>query len=127
MHTQHPLAGNRLDAGDILAQIAQLLHAFVLPQLHLEAQAKELLGRLPFLVLQLFIVQVANLFRFHCSSSLVLSGYLTATATLDIMPHHKSGLEGQLVRSQAHRLAAISGVTPSISKSTLPGRTTATQ
>ena len=44
MQTQRPLAGDGLDPGYIFAQIAQLFHAFVLPQLHLEAQAKELLG-----------------------------------------------------------------------------------
>ena len=69
IQTKCPLAGNGLDAGYVFAQIAQLLYAFVLPQLHLEAQAKELLGGLLFLPLQLFIVQVANLFRFHGSSS----------------------------------------------------------
>ncbi len=68
MQTQRPLAGDGLDAGYILAQIAQLLYAFVLPQLHLEAQAKELLGGLLLLPYQLFIVQIANLFRFHRSS-----------------------------------------------------------
>ncbi len=127
MQTQRPLAGNRLDAGNIFAQITQLLHAFVLSQLHLEAQAKEPLGALPFLRFQLFIIQIANLFRFHCSSSLVLSGYLTAAAALTSWRITNRVLKGSLFEAKRIASAAISGVTPSISKSTLPGRTTATQ
>src|SRR3984885_10784298 len=122
VQTKSPLTGNGLDASYVFAQIAQLLYALVLPQLHLEAQAKELLGRGLFLPLQLIIVQVANLFRFHRSSL-----YLATAVGLTSWRMTKRVLRGSLFDARRMASAAISGLTPSISNSTLPGRTTATQ
>ena len=122
VQTERPLTGNGLDASYVFAQIAQLLYTFVLPQLHLEAQAKELLSRGLLLPRQLVIIEVTNLFGFHGSSL-----YLATAAILTSCRMTNRVFRGNLFDARRMASAAMSGATPSISNSTLPGRTTATQ
>src|SRR6185437_4082111 len=56
-----------LDARNVFLQLAQLLQAFVLAHLHLEAKAENLLRRLVRLLHQFFFVQIDDLIHFHNS------------------------------------------------------------
>src|SRR5579875_458275 len=140
---EHALAGDRLNPRYILLEFAQLLDAFGLAHFHLKAQTKNLLPRLVFLDLELFVTQVANLIEFHDPISspglrpawtgypLNLYGraarYLAAAVALTSWRITNRVLSGSLLAASRIASCAISGLTPSISKSTLPGRTTATQ
>jgi hypothetical protein len=59
------LAGDRLQASHVLAQLPDLFDTLVLPQLDLKAQPEELLGRFALLLCQLHVAQIANLVGFH--------------------------------------------------------------
>src|SRR5450432_2757038 len=60
-------AGDRLHARDVLAQAAHLLQTFGLSHVELELQLEELTAQVTLLMLQFFVGQVANFFRFHNS------------------------------------------------------------
>src|SRR5260370_15953168 len=60
----HPLADDRLDARDVLAQPAHFLKALRLSHVQLELQLEQLVGEVALLVLQLCVSQVLDFFRF---------------------------------------------------------------
>jgi hypothetical protein len=72
---QFALASDRLDAGQILAQLAHFLYASGLPHFELELQAKELIGSLALLMQHLVRTKISNFLDIHfqnqCQSVIV--------------------------------------------------------
>src|SRR5262249_17688725 len=110
---QFSLAANGLDPGYIFLQRSKFVQTFSLSCRQLKSQAKHLFCHFALLSLQFVVGQLSDFFGFHRYSCPIRDTNFVWM--------------GSLLAARRIASRATSSLTPSISKITLPGRTTATQ